>query len=53
MHNSKPPPGDGETGGNVVCYLYDPDWNVEFCGAMDTIDNYRDRYGDKNGSDQM
>ena len=38
-HNSEPPLGDGETGGNVACYLYDPDWhNVEFCGAMDTIE---------------
>lgn len=52
-HNSEPPFGDGETGGNVACYLYDPDWNnVEFCGAMDTIDNYRARYGDRKGSDR-
>lgn len=50
-HNSQPPLGDGETGGNVACYLYDPDWNnVEFCGAMDTIENYRGRYGDTKGS---
>lgn len=50
-HNSEPPLGDGETGGNVACYLYDPDWNnVEFCGAMDTIDNYRARYGATKGS---
>ena len=43
-HNSEPPIGDGETGGNVACYFYDPDYhNVEFCGAMDTIDNYRAR----------
>lgn len=50
-HNSDPPLGDGETGGNVACYLYDPDWNnVEFCGAMDTIENYRARYGEKKGS---
>ena len=50
-HNGEPPLGDGETGGNVACYLYDPDWhNVEFCGAMDTIENYRARYGDMKGS---
>ena len=33
----------GETGGNVkrASYFYDPDYhNVEFCAAMDTIDNY-------------
>ncbi len=49
-HNSEPPLGDGETGGNVACYLYDPDWNnVEFCGAMDTVENYRARYGDRKG----
>lgn len=52
-HNSDPPLGDGETGGNVACYLYDPDWNnVEFCGAMDTIENYRARYGDRKGSER-
>ena len=50
-HNSEPPLGDGETGGNVACYFYDPDYNnVEFCGAMDTIENYRARYGDKKGT---
>lgn len=43
-HNDVPPHGDGETGGNVAVYFYDPDFNnVEFCGAMDTIENYRDR----------
>ncbi len=52
-HNSEPPLGDGETGGNVACYFYDPDYhNIEFCGAMDTIENYRDRYGDKKGSER-
>ena len=52
-HNSEPPHGDGETGGNVACYFYDPDYhNVEFCGAMDTIENYRERYGDKKGSER-
>ena len=52
-HNGEPPLGDGETGGNVACYLYDPDWhNVEFCGAMDTIENYRERYGDIKGKDR-
>jgi catechol 2,3-dioxygenase-like lactoylglutathione lyase family enzyme len=50
-HNSDPPLGDGETGGNVACYFYDPDYNnVEFCGAMDTIENYRARYGEAKGS---
>ena len=50
-HNSEPPLGDGETGGNVACYFYDPDYNnVEFCAAMDTIENYRARYGDTKGS---
>ena len=50
-HNGEPPLGDGETGGNVACYFYDPDYNnVEFCGAMDTIENYRARYGDLKGS---
>ena len=50
-HNGQPPLGDGETGGNVACYFYDPDYNnVEFCGAMDTIENYRARYGEKTGS---
>jgi len=43
----------GVTGGNVACYFYDPDYhNVEFCGAMDTIDNYRARYGNKKGFDR-
>ena len=50
-HNGEPPLGDGETGGNVACYFYDPDYNnVEFCGAMDTIENYRARYGAAKGS---
>jgi catechol 2,3-dioxygenase-like lactoylglutathione lyase family enzyme len=50
-HNGEPPLGDGETGGNVACYFYDPDYNnVEFCGAMDTIENYRERYGSTKGS---
>lgn len=52
-HNSVPPLGDGETGGNVACYLYDPDWNnVEFCGAMDTIENYKQRIDALKGSDK-
>ena len=52
-HNSEPPLGDGETGGNVACYFYDPDYhNIEFCSAMDTIDNYRDRYGEMKGSER-
>jgi len=50
-HNGEPPLGDGETGGNVACYFYDPDYhNIEFCGAMDTIENYRARYGELKGS---
>ena len=53
-HNSEPPHGDGETGGNVASYFYDPDYhNVEFCGAMDTIENYRVRYGDTKGSERI
>lgn len=43
-HNDDSPLGDGETGGNVAVYFYDPDWNnVEFCAAMDTIENYKQR----------
>jgi len=43
-HNDIPPMGDGETGGNTAVYFYDPDYNmVEFCGTMDTIDNYKAR----------
>jgi len=43
-HNDSTPHGDGETGGNVAVYFYDPDYNnVEFCGGMDTIENYRAR----------
>lgn len=43
-HNDNPPMGDGETGGNTAVYFYDPDWNnVEFCGTMDTIENYLER----------
>jgi catechol 2,3-dioxygenase-like lactoylglutathione lyase family enzyme len=53
-HNSEPPHGDGETGGNVASYFYDLDYhNVEFCAAMDTIDNYRARYGDATGSQRQ
>ena len=43
-HNDTPPIGDGETGGNVAIYFYDPNYtNVEFCGAMDTIENYKNK----------
>ena len=43
-HNDSIPHGDGETGGNAAVYFYDPDYNnVEFCGGMDTIDNYKER----------
>lgn len=46
QHNDVPPHGDGETGGNVAVYFYDPDFHhVEFCAAMDTIDNYKERRG--------
>lgn len=52
-HNSEPPLGDGESGGNVACYFYDPDWNnIEVFAEMDTIDNYRERYGDRKGSER-
>jgi len=52
-HNGEPPLGDGETGGNVACYFYDPDYhNIEFCAAMDTIENYRARYGATKGSER-
>ena len=52
-HNSDPPLGDGESGGNVACYFYDPDWNnIEVFGEMDTIENYRERYGDRKGSER-
>jgi catechol 2,3-dioxygenase-like lactoylglutathione lyase family enzyme len=52
-HNNEPPLGDGETGGNVASYFYDPDFhNVEFCGEMDTIENYRARYKGKLGSER-
>lgn len=40
-HNDDPPHGDGETGGNVAVYFYDPDYNnVEFCAGMDTKEKY-------------
>lgn len=45
-HNDTPPNGDGETGGNTAVYFYDPNWHmVEFCGTMDTIENYKERRG--------
>jgi hypothetical protein len=40
VRHGEPPLGDAKPGGNVACYFYDPDYNVEFCGAMDTIENY-------------
>jgi len=53
-HNGEPPLGDGETGGNIACYFYDPDYNNgEFFGAMDTIDNYGARYGAAKGSERV
>lgn len=43
-HNDVPPLGDGETGGNIAAYFYDPDYNnVEFFVEMDTIENYLER----------
>ncbi|MFN8531553.1 MAG: VOC family protein [Anaerolineae bacterium] len=49
-HNSEPG-GDGESGGNVAVYTYDPDGHyIEFFHDMDTIENYRERYGDRKGS---
>lgn len=51
-HNSEPG-GDGESGGNVAVYTYDPDGHyVEFFYAMDTIENYRQRYGERKGSER-
>lgn len=45
-HNNQPPHGDGESGGNVAVYYYTPDYHhLEFCGDMDTLDNYEGRYG--------
>ena len=50
--NSKPPPGDGEYRWQRGLLLVRSHWNVEFYGAMDTIDNHRDRYGQEGlGSD--
>jgi catechol 2,3-dioxygenase-like lactoylglutathione lyase family enzyme len=47
-HSDTPPNGDGETGGNTAVYFYDPNYYmIEFCGTMDTIDNYRERRGIK------
>jgi catechol 2,3-dioxygenase-like lactoylglutathione lyase family enzyme len=51
-HNSEPG-GDGESGGNVAVYTYDPDGHyIEFFYDMDTIENYRQRYGDRKGSER-
>lgn len=51
-HNSEPG-GDGESGGNVAVYTYDPDGHyLEFFYDMDTIENYRARYGGRKGSDR-
>jgi hypothetical protein len=53
-HNAIPPDGDGETGGNLACYIYDHDFhNVEFFSGMDTIENYKSRYGDKKGTERL
>ena len=51
-HNSEPG-GDGESGGNVAVYTYDPDGHyVEFFYDMDTIENYKARYGTRTGSER-
>lgn len=51
-HNGEPG-GDGESGGNVAVYTYDPDGHyVEFFYDMDTIENYRQRYGGRKGSER-
>lgn len=51
-HNSEPG-GDGESGGNVAVYTYDPDGHyIECFYDMDTIENYRQRYGDRKGSER-
>jgi catechol 2,3-dioxygenase-like lactoylglutathione lyase family enzyme len=51
-HNSEPG-GDGESGGNVAVYTYDPDGHqIECFYDMDTIENYRQRYGERKGSER-
>ncbi len=51
-HNNAPG-GDGETGGNVALYVYDADGhNIEFFYDMDTIENYRQRYGTRKGTER-
>lgn len=51
-HNSEPG-GDGESGGNVAVYTYDPDGHyVEVFYDMDTVHNYRARYGGRKGSER-
>ena len=52
-HNSEPPHEDRETGGNVASSFFDPDFhNVEFCGAMEAIENYPASYGDSKGAEK-
>lgn len=49
-HNDSPIDGDGESGGNVAVYYFTPDWhNIEFYGDMDTVENYEERYGGRDG----
>lgn len=51
-HNSAPG-GDGESGGNLAVYTYDPDGHyIEFFYDMDTIENYKQRYGNRKGSER-
>lgn len=46
--------GDGESGGNVAVYFFDPDQHyLEFFYDMDTIDNYKQRYGNLKGSERV
>ncbi len=48
------PGGDGESGGNVAVYTYDPDGHyIEFFQDMDTTGNYRQRYGQRKGSERV
>lgn len=46
--------GDGESGGNVAVYCFDPDQHyLEFFFEMDTIENYKARYGNLKGSERV
>lgn len=46
--------GDGESGGNVAVYCFDPDNHyLEFFFDMDTIENYKARYGRLKGDQKV